>query len=726
MPCGGGDIGLNVWVENGDVLFYLSRSGTFDENNAMLKLGRVRLTLSSDPFQGKDFRQELKLQEGGVSISGGGAQLDLWVDVFRPVVHVSLQSRKAVTVSATYETWRQEDHIVADKELRANSYKAKQKFPVITYKDQVAFDNNTVLFYHRNRSDVENIFDYTVKMEQMDAVKAQLFDPLKNGTFGGYMKGANMQQSGTGTGNYAGTAFASWTLQSKTAVRSQQIEIGLHVSQSNTLEEWKAGLESIRQSAANNQKTALATARQWWQQFWNRSYIVIENTADSLQAISRNYQLFRYQLACNAYGAYPTKFNGGLFTFDPVYVDTQYHFTPDFRLWGGGTMTAQNQRLVYYPMLKNGDVDLLQSQFDFYLRILKNAELRSKVYWNHDGACFTEQIENFGLPNVTEYSPKRPEGYDAGMEYNAWLEYQWETVFEFCLMMLDTERYEGRDISAYIPFIESCLRFYDEHYQYLAKKRSVKAFDENGKYIFYPSSAAESYKMTYNSTTVISALTVILNRMLELPGQYLDSLQRDRWTIMLKRMPELPYRQVEGHTLLAPAAAWARIQNSEAPQLYPVYPWGLYGVGKPGLDTAINTWTYDPQVVKYRSHVGWRQYNIFAARLGLAAEAAQYTSLKFKDGPHRFPTFWGPGFDWTPDHNWGGAAMIGLQEMLLQVEGKKMYLLPAWPKNWNARFKLHAPYNTVIEGVVRAGKLESLQVTPASRAKDVIYSYGHE
>ena len=39
MPCGGGDIGLNVWVENGELLFYMSRSGTFDENNSMLKLG---------------------------------------------------------------------------------------------------------------------------------------------------------------------------------------------------------------------------------------------------------------------------------------------------------------------------------------------------------------------------------------------------------------------------------------------------------------------------------------------------------------------------------------------------------------------------------------------------------------------------------------------------------------------------------------------------------------
>ncbi|GAC1428021.1 MAG: hypothetical protein NVSMB7_04920 [Chitinophagaceae bacterium] len=37
MPCGGGDIGLNVWVEKGDILFYMSESGMFDENNQMLK-----------------------------------------------------------------------------------------------------------------------------------------------------------------------------------------------------------------------------------------------------------------------------------------------------------------------------------------------------------------------------------------------------------------------------------------------------------------------------------------------------------------------------------------------------------------------------------------------------------------------------------------------------------------------------------------------------------------
>ena len=46
MPCGGGDIGMNIWVEEGDIMFYVSRSGTFDENNCQLKQGRIRLRLS--------------------------------------------------------------------------------------------------------------------------------------------------------------------------------------------------------------------------------------------------------------------------------------------------------------------------------------------------------------------------------------------------------------------------------------------------------------------------------------------------------------------------------------------------------------------------------------------------------------------------------------------------------------------------------------------------------
>jgi hypothetical protein len=63
--------------------------------------------------------------------------------------------------------------------------------------------------------------------------------------------------------------------------------------------------------------------------------------------------------------------------------------------------------------------------------------------------------------------------------------------------------------------------------------------------------------------------------------------------------------------------------------------------------------------------------------------------------------------------------MIGLQEMLMQTDGKKIYLLPAWPKNWDVHFKLHAPYQTTVEATVKDGKITSLKVWPKEREKDV-------
>ncbi|MDR3218970.1 MAG: DUF5703 domain-containing protein [Dysgonamonadaceae bacterium] len=722
MPCGGGDIGLNVWVENGDILFYLSRSGTFDENNEMLKLGRVRLKLTPGITDNNDFKQVLQLNKGCVSVQGNGTEAVIWVDVFRPVVHVDINSKQGTRLKAGYENWRFKDFVPVDRQFFSNSWKQPRKdFDIKTYKDVVEPVSDQIVFYHRNKSDIDDIFDLTVRLEGMESVKSEMYNPIRNLTFGGYLKGDNMTYSGVTDGHYRDTDFKSWNLESNRISNTHHLEIGLHIDRSAGPDDWKSQLEKIRKEAAANKKNARKKTLDWWQQFWNRSYIFIEgNETDEKWQVARNYQVFRYQLGCNAYGEWPTKFNGGLFTFDPVHIDNTNTGTPDHRNWGGGTMTAQNQRLVYWPMLKSGDIDMMKPQFDFYLRSLKNAELRSQVYWNHAGACFTEQIENFGLPEIFEYHTDRPEGYDKGMQYNSWLEYLWDTVFEFCMMIIETERYDNRDITAYIPMIESCLTFYDEHYQYLARNRSTRVWDDNGCYVFYPGSACETYKMAYNSTTVICALHVIITRLLDLPDGYLTAAGRQKWQEMLKRIPPVPLREIDGHKVLSPAETWQFINNMEAPQLYPVFPWGLYGVGKPDLEIARNTYLYDPHVVKYRGIASWEQYPIFAARLGMTDEAADLIKQKLKNADRRFPTWWGPGHDWVPDHNWGGSGMIGLQEMLMQTDGEKIYLLPAWPKDWNVSFKLHAPYQTTVEAKVVNGEITELKVTPESRRKDVV------
>lgn len=738
MPCGGGDIGMNIWVEEGDVLFYLSRSGTFDENNCQLKQGRFRLRLSPNPFKdAKDFRQELKLKDGYVEVSAGGTQIQIWADVFHPVVHVEIANAQPLQAVVSYENWRYKERLIRKGEGQQCSYKWAPPKGTVTGADYISpsaekanqpeAKANRLLFYHRNAE--ETVFDVAVAQQGMEDVKSQMMNPLKHLTFGGYLLGDNIEFTGTRDGIYAGTDYRAWEFRTSKASKKQQLCIVLHTDQTENMNQWEKGLQSSLQRIAPKGKISQKIlsedrrqSRSWWNNFWQRSFIETEGEAEE---ISRNYTLFRYMLGCNAYGSVPTKFNGGLFTFDPCHIDEKQAFTPDYRKWGGGTMTAQNQRLVYWPMLKSGDFDMMPSQFDFYNRMLRNAELRSRVYWQHEGACFCEQIENFGLPNPAEYGFKRPDWFDKGLEYNAWLEYEWDTVLEFCQMILETKNYADADIAQYIPLIESSLTFFDEHYRLLASRRGRKALDGDGHLILFPGSACETYKMTNNASSTIAALRTVL----ETYGK------KDE---MLKTIPPIPLRYIEVEDSLnpmvtvnpaatpllkqtiSPAVSWERINNIETPQLYPVFPWRIYGVGKENLEIARNTYFYDPDAIKFRLHTGWKQDNIWAACLGLTEEAKRLSLAKLSNGPHRFPAFWGPGYDWTPDHNWGGSGMIGLQEMLLQTNGEQILLFPAWPKEWNVHFKLHAPGNTTVEATLKDGKVTDLKVLPESRKKDVV------
>lgn len=677
MPCGGHDVGMNVWVENGDILFYVSKSGMLDENNTLLKAGRFRLNIKGQPFSGTDFEQRLCLDDGAIYIKGKGISIRLWADVYQPKVFVEMNATHKADVTLSYESWRYKDRPVTKAECQQGSYKWNIPADCTTFADSIKAAKSSIDFWHTNRS--YTVFDYTVSREGLDTIKDELYNPIGGKTFGGSITMPGFKFTGTSTGTYASTDYKAWHY-SATGIRQATVSIDLYTGETA--------------STALSAKKSKAQSTKWWHQFWQRSFITAEGEGATM---ARNYELFRYMLGCNAYGEYPTKFNGSLFTFDPVYADPKCPFTPDFRKWGGGTMTAQNQRLVYWPMLKSGDTDMMKAQFDTYLRMLPNATRRTKFYWNHDGASFSEQIENCGLPNPTEYGKHKP-GDDPGMDRNAWLEYQWDTALEFCSMIMQAHKYSGMDIAEYEPLIRQTLIFFDEHYQYIAKKLGVKPLNADGKLMLYPSSGCETYKMAYNPSSVIAALKTVAEQWIEYKGDSLNNF--------LSRIPPIPLRTIEGDTCIAPAIVWARIQNIETPQLYPVFPWRVYGMGRENLHIARNTYLKDPHAVEMHSTKGWKQDNIWAACLGLTDEAFKLNKEKLADGPYRFPAFWDPGYDWAPDCNKGGASMIGLQEMLLQEKPDGgLLLFPAWPKNINAKFRLKATGGRTVEAEIKNGTI---------------------
>ena len=421
MPCGGGDIGMNVWVEDDDVFFYLCRSGSFDENNTLLKQGRFRIRLTPNPFAGKsDFRQTLHLKDGYVSVTTPMGQMHIWADVFHPVVHVEVETKEVTSMRVSYESWRTADRVMSREEGLQCSYAGEWPGTVVTAHDSILVGEENLTFFHRNAS--HTVVDAVIKQQGLESEASHLYNPLRNLIFGGRIAG-DLIFSGTRRGHYCGTEYEAWTYKSRKPANRQSFRITLHAVQTPVVSDWEAGLEKTEKElhAAKDKEAS----RRWWNEFWQRSFVRAEGEA---ARAARNYDLYRYMAACNAFGQWPAKPDGGLFTFDPSTTGGESQLTPDYRRGGAGTLTAHEMALVYWPMLKNGDTDLMKTLFECYRRLLPTAQLRSQVYWGYSGACFSEETENFGLVNPAAYGLNRPEGFDKGREYHPSSEYEWGTV----------------------------------------------------------------------------------------------------------------------------------------------------------------------------------------------------------------------------------------------------------------------------------------------------------
>lgn len=742
MPLVGGNMGCNVWVENNDLLFYFSSPGARDENGALLKFGRVRVKFTPDIFNNSQFSQTLNLKDGAVyietnSVENGKSKIKLWVEIDRPVIHTEIESKQPVKVSATYESWRYEPILLPftwkNKE-RGMVFCNYSGYPdeVYVYPDHLKSSEKEMLFYHRMRED-KNVFNLQVQQQGLTEIKEQLYDPMTKLTFGGIIKGEKLRYTSETKGEYAKTPFKGWKYETDDPIKKMKFRIYTHINQTETVEDWQSELLTIVNNDVSDEE-AWNENTKWWEQFWNRSTIAINtdrNDGDQGWEIGRNYNLFRYMLVSGFFANEPTLFNGGVLTFDPGYERDDNRFgqgyIPDQRRWGAA-LTAQNMRLVVWPMLKNGDFDGLLPAFDFYKNTLKTTQGKVKHYWGHEGCCCEEQTSITGLLGLGQFGLNdervksgrfRHAGFETGVSSNKSIGKLYESQLEYAWMILEYYDFTGNDISEYIPFIEQAVIFYDEHYRMRNKLITGNELDENGKLVIYPSNTLESHTDCKNPTSVIAGLTAILNRLITLPEPLQNLDKKNRWHSILAILPEYPINSKDGKIYLKPAEDFEH-NHAHTPEMYPLYPYQLSGLGMDNFRIMQNTFLNGNISEKERMNDGaWYQGVIHFARLGMAEEAQQTISHKLANGPFRFPGF-AVGGDYSPDHNRSGSGMIGLQEMLLQTHDGKLHLFPAWPKDWDVVFKLHAPQSTTISGELKDGKLVQLEIVPVSRNKDLI------
>ena len=723
MPLGNGATGLNAWVEpDGDLCFYIGRTDSWGDNGRLLKVGKVRVTLDPAP-RVQPFEQTLSLTDATMVVRYGGdpaTVLKVWVDANHPVVHVTVDAPVQTTATAAIELWRTEATplpiLEASDVMLHNGKPGGMHEPVIVEPDTVLADQaDRVGWYHRNiKSKGPSI---TAQIQGLTGFERE--DPLLHRIFGAVITCDNPKR------------LDNLRLQSKSG-KHHVFSIFVDTLHPATEAQWLARMDAHRKDVgAIGFDDRLAAHRAWWKQRWNLSWIDAkvhgdgatpseERDFDEAQRISRSYALQRFISICGGRGKYPIKFNGSIF-------NVAYEGKPgdaDYRRWGPGYWW-QNTRLPYLSLPTSGDTDLMTALFEQYIdRFLPLNLYRTKHYFNHGGAFYSEVSYFWGDVFNKAYGWTPMEKRQDPLQESPWHKWEWVAGPELVYMALDYYEHTGDEAflkEKILPTAEAVITFFDEHYK----------TDKEGELVMHPSQALETWWECTNPLPEIAGLHAIVNRLLALDTALVPPGLRKHWQVFRKKIPDLPMREIDGKPAFAPAEHFANKRNSENPELYAVFPFRLSSFNRANADLGRHT-------LEHRLHKGfngWRQDDIMMAYLGLVEDTRKaliHRAGKY-DETQRFPAFWGPNYDWTPDQTHGGVLMKTLQAMLMQAEPRdgsafagKIYLLPAWPRDWDVNFKLHAPGKTIVQGSVRGGKLVDLAVTPESRRQDVVVAKGFE
>jgi hypothetical protein len=338
MPCGGGNVALNVWATPEALLFYIASPDSWN-GRTQVKMGRVRVTLSPNPFAG-DFpagassrRQQHPHERSRRRWAAGqAARLGGCLPAGGPC--------RGAVVEAVHATAALE--IVGGRlgPLRRGCRRA-WRFRIDGPSPQRL---DLIAKNHIEPPSPTRCLTRWPTTPGADGCPARFSPP------------ARPARRRTKASAHAELGHP----HARTPTTRIDLRATLRIASDPTVDSWERRCRELETRTRGTADADRARTAAWWRDFWDRSHIVINpgKTADDpAWEAGRNYQLFRAMLAANRSGRMPTLFNGGPFLLEA---------NPNERQWGHAGFTAQNQRLVHWPMLKSGDADLLRVGLDFY------------------------------------------------------------------------------------------------------------------------------------------------------------------------------------------------------------------------------------------------------------------------------------------------------------------------------------------------------------------------
>jgi len=330
---------------------------------------------------------------------------------------------------------------------------------------------------------------------------------------------------------------------------------------------------------------------QWWKNFWNQSFVHLEN--DYIENI---YYLRRYLMGSSSRGKFPVVFNGGLWTWNH-----------DVRNWV--TPHHWNTQQQYWGLCSQNDCELMLPYLNTYFRLMPQAEEHAKKRGAENAILWSEPHDFFGSMTFWDRADMlnnfTPASQIAGL---FWEYYQYTFDNKFLVQ------------KAY-PFMKKAAEFYVQKLQWDSLKN---------EYFLFPSQPYESPRSNQLKNPVTDRNMIAANFSNCINAAkilHTDQLKIEQWQFIVDHLWPLPYRNVPdlGEVIdlawypdgsifpkLEDHGRWLNVMGQNTSLVFPA---GLIGIDQ----TSSRAYKAESNIVRHHSPTAnaISPEPIVAARLGM-------------------------------------------------------------------------------------------------------------
>ncbi len=723
MPIGTGRMGSLVWTTPTALKFQINRVDVFAVDASTVSFPRADSDYASgcgyvdinvvaagdDVFVGPEFRQDLSLYDGIMSVKGRGVTVRVlgWPKADVMAVEIDDQRSHPEPISINLRMLRYQM-----QGFFGENYRLMREHAV-----KVQTANHTATSQLGIR---DGRITLTQRFEEFDFYDSSA---VAIGVEGRSSKARYLNESTVQLAVPAGRG--KFTVLISTAASFDR----KHDTAS-------AAVATLQSAVSHGFAGLAADTATSWHDFWSRGFVAMSSGDKQADFVGGNYVYFMYLMNASSRGPYPPRFGGML-----------WYTNGDYRRWGSQYWHA-NTDAYYRDLMSSGHLELSDPFFSFYSGMYDACALAARQQWGSQG-IYIPEITFFSGPEklpdtlVQEFQDlflARKSYEDRSPEFQAWVEtknrhssrYNFlndgkyvhgrlvvptkgQGIFGHCTHFLSGavgvasqfwQRYEFTGDKAWLrdkayPMIKGVAEFYRNF-------PNVKK-EADGKYHIHHVNRIESDWDSSDTPSELNAMATIFplaRRASEILR--VDEELRPKWQDIADNLASPgpgsgkrgnfdtvnPERAAARQRQRAAQSGDGQRQRSAGPR-----PFGSFVYAGDG---AIEPMGPEPEL-KSR-FLGFNRLGSFIDAEGTGGAQIFRNRLRLREGPGAI------------DAEHIGGLSFGIHQSLLasstnpDLTETKIQVFPAWPKDWDVTFRLLARGAFMVTAAQAAGKVRLVEV----------------